>query len=93
MLLINTMFYQDGLHKFLFYLVLIVWVQSEVEMWPLVFKMPNQQIYFRLCLAVWGAIFFMGAYKHNGVVVVKMGNIHGVLVFCGCLTSQFYSIH
>ena len=53
------------------------------ESWPLVFEKPNQQIYFRLCLSVWGAIFCMGTYKHNGVIVVKMGTV----IFMGCLFS------
>ena len=35
----------------------------------------------------------MGAYKQDVVVVTKMGAyIHGVLIFYGCLLSQFYSI-
>ena len=35
----------------------------------------------------------MGAYKHDVVVVIKMGAyIHGVLILCGCLLSRFYSI-
>ena len=35
----------------------------------------------------------MGAYKHDVVVVIKMGAyIHGVLIFYGFLLSQFYSI-
>ena len=34
----------------------------------------------------------MGAYKRD-VVVIKMGAyIHGVLILCGCLLSQFYGI-
>ena len=33
----------------------------------------------------------MGAYKHDVVVVIKMGTyIHGVLILCGCLLSRFY---
>ena len=40
-----------------------------------------------------GAYFCMGVYKHNVVVVIKMGAyIHGVLILCGCLLSQFYGI-
>ena len=39
-------------------------------------------------------IFCMGAYKHDVVVVIKMGAyIHGVLILCGCLLSRFYGIH
>ena len=39
------------------------------------------------------AYFCMGAYKHNVVVVIKMGvYIHGVLILCGCLLSRFYSM-
>ena len=35
---------------------------------------------------MWGAYFCMGAYKHDVVVVIKMGaHIHGVLIFYGCL--------
>ena len=35
----------------------------------------------------------MGAYKHDVVVVIKMGAyIHGVLILCGCLLSRFYGI-
>ena len=31
---------------------------------------------------MWGAYFCMGAYKHDMVVVIKMGAyIHGVLIF------------
>ena len=45
------------------------------------------------CLFMWGAYFFMGAYKRDVVVVIKMGAyIHGVLILCGCLLSQFYGI-
>ena len=33
------------------------------------------------CLFMWGAYFCMGAYKHDVVVVIKMGAcIHGVLI-------------
>ena len=40
---------------------------------------------------MWGAYFCMGAYERNVVVVIKMGAyIHGVLILCGCLLSQFY---
>ena len=40
---------------------------------------------------MWGAYFCMGAYKRDVVVVIKMGAcIHGVLILCGCLLSQFY---
>ena len=43
-------------------------------------------------LFMWGAYFCMGAYKRDGVVVIKMGAfIHGVLILCGCLLSRFYS--
>ena len=32
-------------------------------------------------LFMWGVYFSMGAYKHNVVVVIKMGSyIHGVLI-------------
>ena len=32
----------------------------------------------------------MGAYKRDVVVVIKMGAyIHGVLILCGCLLSDF----
>ena len=38
-----------------------------------------------------GAYFCMGAYKRYVVFVIKMGAyIHGVLILCGCLLSQFY---
>ena len=38
-----------------------------------------------------GAHFCMGAYKCDVVVVIKIGAyIHGVLILCGCLLSQFY---
>ena len=38
-----------------------------------------------------GAYFCMGAYKHDVVVIIQMGAyIHGVLILCGCLLSQFY---
>ena len=40
-----------------------------------------------------GCPFCMGAYKLNVVVVIKIGAyIHGVLILCGCLLSQFYGI-
>ena len=40
-------------------------------------------VYFHM-----GAYFCMGAYKHDVVVVIKMGAyIHGVLILCGCLLS------
>ena len=43
-------------------------------------------VYFHM-----GAYFCLGAYKRNVVVVIKMGAyIHGVLILCGCLLSQFY---
>ena len=43
---------------------------------------------------MWGAYFRMGAYKRNAVVVIKMGaHIHGVLILCGCLLSQFYGTY
>ena len=33
----------------------------------------------------------MGSYKHDVVVVIEMGAyIHGLLILCGCLFSQFY---
>ena len=39
------------------------------------------------------AYFCVGVYKRDVVVVIKMGAyIHGVLILCGCLLSQFYSI-
>ena len=42
------------------------------------------------CLFIWGAYFCMGTYKHDVVVVIKMGAyINGVLILCGCL---FYGI-
>ena len=35
----------------------------------------------------------MGAYKRDVVVVIKMGAyIHGMLILCGCLLSQFYGM-
>ena len=41
---------------------------------------------------MWEAYFCMGAYKRD-VVVIEMGAyIHGVLILCECLLSQFYSI-
>ena len=37
---------------------------------------------------MWGAYFCMGAYKHDVVVVIKMGAyIDGVLILCGYLLS------
>ena len=49
---------------------------------------------------MWYAYFCMGAYKHNVVLVIKIGHyIHGVLVLCGCLVTEvggglpfFYSL-
>ena len=42
---------------------------------------------------MWGAYFCVGAYKHDVVAEIKMAvYIHGVLILCGCLLSQFYSI-
>ena len=42
---------------------------------------------------MWGAYFCMGAYKHNVVVVIEMvAYIHGVLILCGCLLSQYIGI-
>ena len=36
------------------------------------------------CLFMWGAYFYMGAYKCDVVVVIKMGAyIHGVLILFG----------
>ena len=41
-----------------------------------------------------GAYFCMGAYKRDVVVVIKMGvYIHGMLILCGCLLSQFYGTY
>ena len=38
---------------------------------------------------MWGAYFCMGAYKHNVVVVIKMGAyIYRVLILCGCLLGR-----
>ena len=38
-----------------------------------------------------GAYFCMGPYKHDVVVVIKMGAyIHGVLILYGCSQSRFY---
>ena len=35
----------------------------------------------------------MGAYKHDVVVVIKMGAyIHGMHILCGCLLSRFYGM-
>ena len=35
----------------------------------------------------------MGAFKRDVVVVITMGAyIHGVLILCGCLLSQFYGM-
>ena len=43
------------------------------------------------CLFMWDAYFFRGAYKHDVVVVMKMGCLYSwVLVLCGCLLSRFY---
>ena len=40
-----------------------------------------------------GAYFCVGAYKHDVVVVIKMGAyLHGVLILCGCLLSRFYGV-
>ena len=37
--------------------------------------------------------FHMGAYKRLVVVVMRLGAyIHGVLILCGCLLSQFYGM-
>ena len=81
----QNMFYQDALHKFL--VLSLVDSLGKIggrtgESWPLVFsEKPNQQIYFHLCLSMWGAHFCMGAYKHNRVVVSKW-------VINGCLFSM-----
>ena len=40
---------------------------------------------------MWCAYFCVGAYKHDVVVVIKMGAyIQAVLILCGCLLSRFY---
>ena len=40
-----------------------------------------------------GCLLGIGAYERDVVVVTKMGAyIYGVLIFYGCLSSQFYSI-
>ena len=45
------------------------------------------------CLFMWGAYFCMGAYKRDVVAEIKMGAyIHGVLILCRCLLSQFYGM-
>ena len=42
------------------------------------------------CLFMWGAYFYMGAYKHDVVAEIKMGAyIHGVLILCGCYYPNF----
>ena len=46
------------------------------------------------CLFMWSAYFCMGAYKCDAVVVIKMVRyIHGVLILCGCISSQFTVCH
>ena len=50
----------------------------------------NQQIHFHLHGNGLVPIFVYVAYKHDVVVVIKMGAyIHGVLIFYGCLLSGF----
>ena len=40
---------------------------------------------------MWSAYFHMGTYKHDEVVVMKMGAyIHGVHILCGYLLPRFY---
>ena len=62
-----------------------------------VFNIPeklNQQFTFICAITgaifMWVACFRMGAYKHDVVVVNKVGAyIHGVLILCGCLYHDF----
>ena len=76
--------------NFGFYSVLIACLQSEIntgEKLATRFESANSfPLHGNGCLFVWSSYFCMGAYKHDAVVVIKMGvYIHGVLILCRCL--------
>ena len=91
------MSYQDALPKFWFVSCVDGLLTIGARHWQRVaatFK--NAESTNSLPFAVYfhmGAYFCGGAYKHDVVVVIKMGAyIQGVLILCGCLLSQFYGM-
>ena len=73
-------FTKRSCQNFGFYPVSIACLQSKIYRQPLRSKQPNQQIHFRFaqngCLFMWGAYFWMGAYKCDVVVVIKMSALY-----------------
>ena len=91
------MFYQEALPKFRFLSRVDSLLTIGDRHWRKVaamFKKANSANSLLFVVHVhMGAYFCMGAYKHDVVVVIKMGAyIHGVLILCGCLLSRFYGI-
>ena len=87
------MFYREAFPKFWFVFHVDSLLTIGDRHWR---KLPNQQIH-SICTVMgafsfmWGTYFYMGAHKCDVIVVIKMcAHIHGVLLFCGCLLSQFY---
>ena len=83
------MFYQEALPKLRFSShvdsLLTIGVAATFETAKSANLLPFAQ---NGCLFMWDAYFCMGAYKHDVVVVIKMGAyIHRVLILCGCLLS------
>ena len=89
------MLYQEALPKFWFLSRVDSLLTSRGRHWQKVAatfeqaKSANSLPFARNgCLFMWGAYFCMDAYKHDVVVVKKMGAyIHGMLILCGCLLS------
>ena len=82
------MLYQEALHNFLFLSranSLITIGDRRRQKLAATFEKLNQQIHF--CFHangypfMWGAYFYIGAYKWDVVVVIEMGDIHVVLIF------------
>ena len=91
------MFYQEALPKFRFLSCVDSLLTIGDIHWRKVATMFEKAESANLLLFVvrfhMGAYFCMGAYKHDVVVVIKMGAyIHGVLILCGCLLSRFYGM-
>ena len=87
------MFYQEALPKFHFLSCVDSLLTIGDRHWRKVaatFKKAESTSVFAVHFSM-SAYFCMGAYKHDVVVVIKMGAYtHGVLILCGCLLSRFY---
>ena len=91
------MFYQEALPKFWFLSCIDSLLTIRNRHWQKVAttfetaeSANSHQLARNRYLFMWGGYFCMGAYKRDVVVVIKMGAyIHGVLILCGCLLSDF----